>query len=230
MSNGFTVSVRDWRITKEEVETSVDPNTEEYILVEYPLTDDPNERHLHAMPMSGIAFRMEILGLSDPIEVTEMMLKELNVPEDADEPRVYPQALESYYSTSTQIAKALAEEVMSVSFRAAAPMTAEGFLSDVRNLLRGQPTARALSSSALSSSAVASAVNVLSSVRTRSVMAIQSVQQSVTIEDTESMVSLRQEILGLSEKIYSLTDEHAYRAMETGAFYYARMATGERIS
>ena len=95
MSNGFTVSVRDWRITKEEVETSVDPNTEEYILVEYPLTDDPNERHLHAMPVSGIAFRMEILGLSDPIEVTEMMLKELNVPEDADEPRVYPQALES---------------------------------------------------------------------------------------------------------------------------------------
>lgn len=225
MSNGFTVSVRDWRITKEEVETSVDPNTEEYILVEYPLTDDPNERHLHAMPVSGIAFRMEILGLSDPIEVTEMMLKELNVPEDADEPRVYPQALESYYSTSTQIAKALAEEVMSVSVRAAAPMTAEGFLSDVRNLLRGQPTARALSSSA-----VASAVNVLSSVRTKSVTAIQSVQQSVTIEDTEPMVSLRQEILGLSEKISSLADEHAYRAMETGAFYYARMATGERIS
>ena len=221
MSDGFTISVRDWRITREEVETSVDPNTEEYILVEYPLTDDPEERHIHAMPMSGIAFRMEILGLSEPVEVMEMMLKELNVPEDAEEPRSYPQALESYYTASTNIAKALAEEVNTVSARSSEPvMSPDEFLSDVRNLLRGQPPSFCR---ALSVSAVTSAVDALSSTRSTSLASLQDIQQSVVIEETEPMASLRQEILGRSETISKMADEHAYRAMETGAFYYARM-------
>lgn len=223
--SGFSVSVRSWRITKKEVYSSADLEGEEYILAEYPLTDDPDEKHVHAMPLSGIAFRMEILGISDPVEVLDIMLKELNIPKEMENPWIYPKLLESYYSSSTKIAKALADEIKTFSVRSDAPhMTPDDFLSDVRNLLKGQQPSF---TQALSANAVMSAVDELSSARGDAVTSIQDVQQSVTVDDTEPMMDLRQEILGRSNMISEMADEHAYRAMETGAFYFARMATGK---
>lgn len=217
----FTISVKSWRFGEGEVGTTVDPVDEEWIIVEYPLTDDPDEKHMHAVPLSGVAFRMEILGLTDPNDVMDIMLKEMNTPEDTGQ-SIYPKAVEAYYESATSIAKALTEEVQEPSIRSSLhipDMEPEGFLSHVRELLRGGSSTSMRSES---DSPLMRAVSKLEDYRTSSIKKVRDLQKPVKVEETKAMGSLRQAIGGKSGTISSMADKHAHRAMETGAYHYAR--------
>lgn len=218
----FNVAVRSWRFANNEVETTVDPSNERWILVEYPLTDDPEEKHVHAIPLSGVAFRMEILGLADPNEVLDITIKELNIPEENEVKGLYPQAVEVYYDSSSRIAQALLEESQIPSFRATNSLrSGEDFIGTVREFLRSGPAPMALRSS--EESPLAAAMNRLTLARNSSVAALQTSQEPVVIEETTAMSDLRSAIGSLSDDIIQMTDETAHRAMENGAYHYARM-------
>jgi hypothetical protein len=220
MAGTFTVAVKSWRFASNDVETTVDPSNEKWILLEYPLTDDPEEKHTHAIPLSGVAFRMEILGLSDPNEALDITIKELNIPEENDVKGLYPKAVEVYYDSSTKIARALMEESMVPSFRAR-NFSSDDFVGSVRELLRGGNPPMALR--AAGESPLGEAVSRLASSRNSAVSTLRAAQEPVAVEETDTMRDLRSAVGNLTEEIIRMTDEHAHRAMENGAYYYARM-------
>lgn len=220
----FTVSVTSWRLGNGEVGTNVDPMDEQWILVEYPLSDNPDEKHVHAIPLSGIAFRMEMLGLSDPNEVVDIILKEMNTPQEVSQ-SVYPPIVETYYAASTNIAKALAEgdqSPMSTIGNSMSGMSPDDFLSNVRELLRGRSSTMTLRTSSVDSPLM-TAISNLENSRTMAVEAIQTSQATVIVEETAALSDLKQTISGMADQVFAMADTHAHRAMETGAYYYASL-------
>lgn len=215
-SAGFTVSLTSWRISDNDVETSADPDGEKYIIVEYPLSDNPDEKHVHAIPVSGIAYRMEILGMSDPVEVLDMTIKEMNVPEEEDPSGLYRKALSTYYRTSTEIAKAMASHP-----RVSALADEGDFLSQVRELLRGGDNRNAVK--VMGEDEVSVLVSVLEDVRAEASGFIRSSQEKIVIEENDPVKELRSALIEMSGEVNRMADNHAYMAMATGASYYARM-------
>lgn len=219
----FTISIKSWRFGDGEVGTTVDPADERWVIVEYPLAGGPDEKHFHAVPLSGVAFRMEMLGLTDPNDVMDITLKEMNTPEEATQ-SIYPEAVETYYVASTNIAKALAEEVQTPSVMSSVrppDIGPDDFLSNVRELLRGGPSS-VMTLRADPESPLTKAVSALEKSRASSVQKIRTSQKPVMVEKTRAMDDLRQTISSLSDTILTMADAHAHKAMENGAYHYAR--------
>jgi len=215
----FTISITDWYMSQGgDISSTSELPGEEYIVASYPITGEPGERHLHAIPLSGIAFRMEMLGSSDPVETFELTIRELNTPAARVPQDLYPKVVNTYYRTSTDVARALTS---STSFRAA--LRAENgprhevFLSQVRGLLRGTaPTVMA------EEKAVSEVMAPLRTTRTGTLGTLRSAAQHVPIEETAAVKEIRNAVSSKISTLTTMTDVHAHRAMELGAYFYAR--------
>lgn len=206
----LNISLSDWYVTVDGVQsTEFTPGqAETYIVLEYPLFDYPGKRHLHAVPISGIAFRMEMSGIRDPQQILEHMIVEMNHPEFPDS--VYPQLVDVYYSTATAIAREL--------YQVQGPhplLGEEGFLLQVRSLLKGEenttpglPEVESCSPLALK--------------RREVVRELVSRRETVSIDRSNSYVELMHQIEDFSKGIEMLSDYHCHLALDEGALFYAR--------
>lgn len=214
------ISVKSWRITEKEVRSTTDLLGEKYILAEYPLNNGSDSSHIHVIPLSGIAYRMETLGIRDPSDVLDITLKEMNVPPGFEIDGVYSKVLESYYSASTETARAIVENGPQTSMDSGPQVTEDDIIDQVRMVLRG---GQETSLRSMSVNAVSQISSSLGSVRQESVETIRASQREVSIQENSSIAGLRSSISGMYDYLDAMTDEYAHRAMETGAYYYARM-------
>lgn len=214
------IAVKSWNITEKEVRSTTDLLGEKYILAEYPLNNGPESNHIHVIPVSGIAYRMEVLGLHDPSEVLDITLKEMNVPPGSEIDGVYAKTLESYYTASTEVARAIVENNPQTFMDTGSQVTEDDIIDQVRMVLKGgqENSLRSMSVNAVSQVAAS-----LSSVRQTSIDAIRSSQTDVTVQDNDSVNELRSALTDMHDDLDTMTDEYAHRAMETGAYYYAKM-------
>ncbi|MFB7858775.1 hypothetical protein [Rhodococcus qingshengii] len=227
MASDFVVDIKKWDVVSDGFSSTDNIPEERYILLEYPLPGMEDQRHVHAIPFSGIAYRMEILAIDDPQQVLDMVIKEMNVPQEDEGRNFYRKPVGKYYWASTEFAKELTTETIDgpISLRSSKPReTPEEFISTVRGLLKGGSSSSSqLRNLGSSISTLESIASELSLARSTSVTDIKNNISSVAMEDNGAVQELRGFISESLPDISNMMDIHAHRAMETGAYYYANL-------
>ena len=208
------IEIRSWE-TSNTVTSSDSIPDEKWILLEYDVPEITG-RHIHAIPVSGLAFRAEILGTFDYNYVFDVMIKEMNSDTITHTESIYPPIVEKYYTASTDVAKDLLETYQSSpSLRSSNDLRGD-FLQNVRSLLRGGEQTFASMSGTPSLSALVKS-------RSDSSSHMEDIFQSVNVLQTNAESEVRSHISGLGEWIESVADALAHEAMKSGAYYYANM-------
>lgn len=223
MVSDFSIGIQRWELVTDGFSSTDNVPEEKYILLEYPLPGMNGERHVHAIPMSGISYRMEILGIQDSQRVFDIMVKEMNVPQEDETKNLYIEPVKNYHWAATEFAKELTPEISDspIQLRSAKPReTPEEFLTTVRGLLKGGPQLRTMSASI---SSVENVSSQLARVRSTAVSSISDAISEVLMEDTGAVQDVRGFISESESKISEMMDFHAHRVMETGAYYYANL-------
>lgn len=223
MASDFSIEIQRWDLVTDGFSSTDNVPEEQYILLEYPLPDMDGERHVHAIPLSGISYRMEILGIQDAQRIFDFMVKEMNVPQEDETRNLYLEPVKNYHWAATEFAKELTQEAeeSNIQLRSARPReTPEEFLATVRGLLKGGPQLRTISASINSVERVSSQ---LSRVRSTAVSSISETVSEVPMEDTGAAQDVRGFISESQSRISEMMDFHAHRVMQTGAYYYANL-------
>lgn len=208
------IEIRSWEASNAVTSSDSIPD-EKWILLEYDVPEITG-RHIHAIPISGLAFRAEILGTFDYNYVLDVMIKEMNSDTLTHDNSVYPPIVEKYYTASTEVAKDLFKTYQSSpSFRSSNDPRSD-FLQNVRSLLRG-------GNQAFSPMSEIPSLSDLSKSRSYSSSHMDDIFQSVNVLQTDAEAEVRSHVSGLGEWIESVADALAHDAMKSGAYYYANM-------
>lgn len=230
----FTLEVESWRLAKNDVSTPTDPVGEQYVIVQYALPGHRAKDHVHAVPLSGIAFRMEMLGIGSLSDGIDFVLAEANTAEPDKVEDVWPTLVSTYYDTAQAYAKNAYHEAhtgMLTSPALLRKVLGDGdpgtvLARDTRDFLRSGVCARQYAKDR------PFAVDTLSvdfrKARTTAADRLTEDNSTVEVVPTESLLSLHDQIFDMAGRIEFLADLHAYQALRaSGAYYYAGILNHE---
>jgi len=223
------IDVASWRFSTSDAQSSADLAGDGYFVVEYPIETNPSAKHMHAIPLSGISFRMEMLDIAEPTDALEFILCEANAANYDEVNELWPSMTGAYYNASADYSQAAFNEAvssMSMPTALSRLMSVEEpenqLLSDTRHFLKAARCRRMYAMARPRT--VDTVTEKFAGARGKTKTRLNEMHKSVRIAKSSGLSTLLEEVDKMAPKVRGLSDVHAHRAMKaSGAHAYAGM-------